>query len=335
MLRTKRFWIGIIIIAVTFYIAFRGIQVGEVLNAIRRLNMWFMIPALVVVWFSYTGRIFRWQLLFTPYHLRWSKVLSTLSIGYFLSNIAPLRLGDVVRAYLLGNIEHVPVARALSSVVVERIADALTVVVFLVVLIPFIPNIPIQLKSAAALGGIAGIVLVVAFALLSLQRERAIRVLRRITSPVRFLQRDSIWRALENVIDGFSLIHSARPLLGVVAWSLLIWVFAALLNWVFMLAIGLNLGFDAAMLTIVATSLAVSLAPTPGQLGIFHAATQFTLTAVYNVPGADALAYAFLIHAYVYVWLMILGIFFMWREGLSYGNLRAVETRAGATNVTV
>ncbi len=331
MLKNKRLWIGLTIVVITFYLAFRGIAVDQVLAAIVRFNLWFLPITIVPFWLSYGGRVFRWQLLFTPYKLRWNKVLATLSIGYFLSNIAPLRIGDLVRAYLLGNIERVPVPRALSSVVVERVSDALSIVLVLVVLLPFIPRIPVQLRSAAAVGGIAGIAMMVAFALLSLQRERGVRFLKRITSRISFVQRESIWRALESLIDGFALIHSPRPLFGVSAWSILIWFFGAVLNWVVMIAMGLHLGFDAAVLTLVATSLAVTVAPTPGQFGVFHAATQFTLVTVYNVPAADALAYAFVVHAYVYIWLMVLGFLFMWREGLSYGKLQTLEARAGAS----
>ncbi len=332
MYRTKRFWIGLAIIVITFFLAFRGIQVGQVVNAAERLDPRFLLLGIVAFWLSYGGRAFRWQLLFTPYKLRLGKVLSTLNIGYFLSNITPLRLGDVVRAYLLANIEHVPTARALSSVVVERISDALTIVLILVLLTPFITNIPAELRSAAGLGGSVGVVMVLAFAILSLQRERAVGLLKRLTARMSFLQRDSVWRALENVIDGFAVLHAARPLFGVIAWSLVIWFVSAIQNWIFMFAIGIHLGFDAALLTIVATSLAVTVAPTPGQLGVFHAATVFALVTVYHVPQADALAYAFLIHAWVYLWLMVLGILSMWREGLSYGKLQAVESRVEAIN---
>jgi glycosyltransferase 2 family protein len=328
LLRTKRFWIGLIIIAVTLYIAFQGIQVDQVISALARIDPWFVPPALILFWLSYGSRVFRWQLLFTPYRLRWSKVLSTLSIGYFLSNITPLRVGDLVRAYLIANIERVPVGRALSSVVIERTADGLTVVLMLVVLLPILPNLPDQARTGGIAFGVVGIAAMVAFALISLQRERGMRLFKRLTGRIRFLQREGLWRSVENLIDGFAVLHSPRPLFGLIAWSISVWFVAAVLNWVGMRSIGLQLGFDAALLVSVVTSLAVTAAPTPGQLGVFHLATQFALTTVYGVSKADALAFAFLIHAYVYVWLMALGTFFIWREGLTFGKLRAVETQA-------
>ncbi len=331
MYRTKRFWIGLLIIAITLYLAFQGIQIGQVVNAVARFNVLFLPPALILFWLSYGSRVFRWQLLFTPYKLRWSKVLSTLCIGYFLSNITPLRVGDLVRAYLIANIERVPVARALSSVVIERVSDGLTVVLLLVALLPIIPNIPPEARSAGAVLGLVGLGAMLVFALISLQRERGVGLLKRLTARIHFLQRDSIWHALENLIDGFAVLHSARPVFGLIIWSILVWFFSGVLNWVAMLSIGLQLGLDAGLLVSVVTALAVTAAPTPGQLGVFHLAAQFALTTVYGVPKADALAFAFLIHAYVYVWLMILGTYYIWREGLSYGKLQAVETSAETT----
>lgn len=328
MLKTRRFWIGIVIIAITLFIAFQGIQLGEVINALGKLSPWFWPPAIVLFWISYGSRVLRWRLLFTPYKPRLSKVLSTLSIGYFLSNITPLRIGDFVRAYLIANIERVPVARALSSVVVERTSDGLSVVLMLLALLPLVPNLPEQVRLAGLAFAVTGSAAMVVFILVSLNRERGIGLLKRLTSKIPFLQKESIWRSLENLVDGFAVLHSARPVVGLIAWSISVWFFSSLLNWWAMRSIGLELGVDAGLLVAVVTSLAVTAAPTPGQLGVFHLAAQFGLTAVYGVPKADALAFAFLIHAYVYVWLMLLGTIFIWKEGLSFGKLQAVESQA-------
>jgi uncharacterized protein (TIRG00374 family) len=328
LLKSKRLWIGLLITTVTLYIAFQGIQFDQLANALGRINYLYLPVGIVVFWLSYGGRVYRWQLLFYPYHLRWNKVLSTLSIGYFLSNITPLRVGDLVRAYLIATIEKVPIPRALSAVVVERTADGLTIVLFLIILLPIIPNLPGQARSAGAVLGVLGLGLLVALALLSLQRTRGIGFLKRVTARVKFLQREALWHALDNLIDGFAVLHAARPILGVALWSISIWFFGAVLNWVVMQAMDIPLGLDAALVIIVVTSLAVTAAPTPGQFGVYHLAAQFALTTVYGLDKSVALAYAFVIHAFVYLSLMVLGTFFMWREGFSYGKLQAVESSA-------
>lgn len=328
MIRTRRFWIGVALIAVTLFLAFRGIEFDKLLTALTRFNPIYLLPAVLFFWFSFGSRVFRWQLLFVPYRIRWNKVLANLSIGYFLSNVTPFRFGDVARAYLLAASEKVPLARSLSTIVVERVSDALTIVLFLVVLLPIIPNLPEEARWSAAVVGAAGLAIFAVLAVLSLKREQGTRVLKRIASPIQFLQRDSIWRALDHLIDGFAVLHSIRPVFGLAAWSIIIWLFAGILNWTVMQAMGIKLGLDAAALVLVATSLSVTFLPTPGQFGSFHAAAVAALTFVYHVDKEEALAFALVIHAYVYIWLMVLGTIFMGREGLSFGQLRAVERQA-------
>ena len=334
MLKTKRFWLGLGLVVISMAIALRGIEFDRLFQAIASINLIYVLPAIILFWLSFGGRAFRWQLLYSPLHVRLSKVLAMLSIGYFLSNIAPLRAGDVVRAYLLARSERVPVARSLSSVVVERVMDLMTVVLLLVVLLPFIPRMPEAARAAGTVMGAAGLVLLVAFALLSLNRERALPLLRRLSSPFPLLKRESIWHAIDRLVDGFAVLHSLRPLAGVIAWSILIWITAGLINWMALMAMGIPLGPTAALLVLVATSLGVTIAPTPGQLGVFDATAQQTLVLVYNVDPARALAYALVIHAYIYVWLMILGGLFMWREGISYGQLQRVENSPGSPGAT-
>src|SRR5262245_24090290 len=56
-------------------------------------------------------------------------VFCYLMIGYMVNAIIPVRLGDLVRAYLLGRRHGIAVSTTLSTVVVERIFDVVAIVV--------------------------------------------------------------------------------------------------------------------------------------------------------------------------------------------------------------
>lgn len=330
MYKSKRFWIGIAITIVSLALAFRGIQLQELFRAFAQLN-WVWLPVLSVAFLaSYAGRVFRWQTLFYPYRVKWVRVLGTLSVGYFLSNITPLRIGDFVRAYLIGRLEQVPVAHALSTVVVERTLDGLTVVLLLVMMLPFVPNLPSEVRGAATVLGISGLALLAGVALISLQRERGIAFLRRLASPFPFLHRESIWQFVNHLIQGFGVVREPRPLLGAIFWSLYTWAFACLLTWLTLYAMGLTLPITAAVLIQVLTALAVTVAPSPGQLGVFHLTAVFALTTFFGVENSIALAFAFVLHGVTYVWLMVLGVFFAWRDGLDLARLQEVGDRGRA-----
>jgi uncharacterized protein (TIRG00374 family) len=324
LIKSWRFWIGLVITIVCLALAFQGIQLDKLAQSFGQFN-WVWLPVLILTFLaSYFGRAFRWQALFYPSRPRWTRVLSTLNVGYFLSNITPARIGDLARAYLLGTLENIPVARALSTVVVERTLDGLTVVVFLIVLLPFIPNLPPEFVNGGLVLGATGIGLLVLLAVVSLQHERGVAFLRKLASPFPFLQREGLWRFVGNLIQGFAVLRSPRPLLIASAWSLEVWLVASFLSWLVMFSMGLQLPFVAGVLIQVLTALAVTVAASPGQLGVFH----FTAVLVLRLFGVDpnqALAYAFVLHGLTYLLLMFLGLGSLWREGLDLTRLQQVS----------
>lgn len=318
-------------------LAFKDIQFGDFIAAFGQIK-WAWLPVLIVTFLvSYVGRAFRWQALFDPYKPSWIRVFGTLSIGYFLSNITPARLGDLVRPFLLGTLEKIPVARAYSTVVIERALDGLTVVLLLVLLLPFIPNLDPQYMNAGLGIGITGIVLLLVLAVISLRPDLGVNFLRKLASPFKFLDREGLWKFIGNLIGGFSVIRSPRPFLTAGFWSLEVWLIASLLAWLTMFSLGIdNLPFTAGVLIQVATALVVTFAASPGQLGVFHLVAKYILVELYHVPPSQALAYAFVLHGISYLMLTLLGLISMWREGLDLAKIQDMSgqqppTEAGTT----
>ncbi len=329
-MKSLRFWIGIVISLACLYFAFQGIQLDKLLEALRDFNYIWLIPASLIFLVSYLARVFRWQLLFAPQKVHWHNVFHTLNIGYFLSNLLPARLGDLVRAYLIGELEGASKARALSTVVVERLSDGLAAVLLLAITALFVPNIPDIAKQGAlsvAIVGVAGILFLV---LISFQKERGLALLRRLTPPISVLHSPRLWGALESLIDGFAILRSPRPLIGVAGWALFAWITGGILYWIIMIGINLQtngtlLPIQAAFLVMTITSLAVVVPSSPGYVGVFHFGAQITLNTVFGVDKSAALSYAFVIHAFTYIWLILLGIYSMWYTGLTYQRLQQIQ----------
>lgn len=331
MLKSWRFWIGLLVSAACLYVAFQGIQFDRLLEALAGINYVWLVVASGLFCVSYSGRVFRWQLLFSPLRLRLGKIFNALNIGYFLSNLLPARIGDLVRAYLIGDIEGVSKARALSTIIVERMSDGLVVVLLLAITAPFVPNIPLEARQGAIGTAIVGIAAVLVLLLLSFQKERGIALLRRMTAPFSFLQHPRLWGALESLIDGFAVLRSPRPLIGVAGWALFAWIVGGVMYWVVMHAMStreLDLPITAAFLVMTVTSLAVVVPSSPGYIGVFHYITVLMLTTVYGVDKNIALSFAVVMHAFTYIWLLVLGIFSIWHEGLSYQRLQSIEIQA-------
>jgi uncharacterized protein (TIRG00374 family) len=328
LLKSKRFWIGGVITIVTLGLAFQGIQFDKLLESFAQFN-WVWLPFLIAVFMlSYAGRAFRWQALFHPYQPRWLRVFDMLNIGYLLNNVTPARIGDLARAYLLGAREKIPVARALSTVVVERALDGLTVVLFLLIMLPFTPRVPEEYVRAALILGAVGLSVLFALAIISYQQARGIAFLQRLAKPFPFLRREGLWRFVEQLLAGFAVIRAPRPLLKAIFWSIEVWFVASVLSWLTMLAMGVDAPLIAGFWVQVATALVVTVAATPGQLGAFHLTAVFVMTTLFGADNNQALAYAFVMHGLTYLMLTLLGIISTLREGIDLAKIQEL----GASN---
>jgi glycosyltransferase 2 family protein len=70
----------------------------------------------------------------------------------------------------------------------------------------------------------------------------------------------------------------------------------------------------------VVVALGATVPSSPGYVGVYHAAAVQALAA-FGVPPNEALAYALVSHAANFGLLIIIGVFYLWREGLSLGQL--------------
>ncbi len=325
MLKSPRFWIGILISLVCLYFAFQGIDCTKLLEALVGINYFWLAVSSALFLVSYGVRVIRWQLLFSPMRLRLGNVFHALNVGYFLSNILPARLGDVARAYLIGELEGVSKARALSTVVVERLSDGLTVVLLISLTALFVPNIPVEAQQGAVVTAIAGIAGIAVLLVLSFNKERGLALLHRLVSPIKFLQHPKLWQILESLIDGFAVLRSPKAILGVGVCALLAWVIGGLTFWTASLATNSSLPLTAAFLVMTATSLMVVIPSSPGYVGVFHAGAVLILTTVFHADQTVALTFAIVIHALTYIWIIVLGVFSMWREGISMTSLQTMQ----------
>jgi uncharacterized protein (TIRG00374 family) len=233
-----------------------------------------------------------------------------------------------VRAYLIGEIEGVSKMHAISTIVVERMSDGLTVVLLLALTALFVPNIPNEARQGAILTAVVGVVAIAFLLLLSFQKERGMNLLKHWTARLPFLQNQKLWSAFESLIDGFAVLRSPRPLVGVAAWALFAWSVGGVMYWVVMRAMNMDQPLAAAFLVMVVTSLVAVALPSAGYAGVFHYFAQQTLVNVFHEDPSRALSYAFVVHALTYLWLIALGVFSMWHEGLSFSKLHAIEIQA-------
>jgi uncharacterized protein (TIRG00374 family) len=233
------------------------------------------------------------------------------------NDILPARMGEIVRAYVLGRQENVSKAATLVTIVVERVFDGLTMLTFLVAG-SFVQNLTdVELNARLRVVGVVFIVAIVALALFAGMPRRVERTadffIQRVPSESLRARATSLTRSL---LDGLGALRSPADSFAVYALSILAWLFETGMYLVIALGFNIALPFPVFLVACAFANL-VTIAPsTPGYVGVFDAPVIYVLTN-FGIEPNLATSYTLILHAGLILPVTLLGFFYVWRAGLS------------------
>jgi uncharacterized protein (TIRG00374 family) len=223
--------LGLAISAGFLYFACRGVDLGESWGHMRRASYPWLLALVAVSIYSNWARAQRWGHFFR--HLRrissYSLFSSTM-IGLAANNVMPLRAGEAVRAYSIRKKEGIPFATALTTVILERMFDMMTVLLLLALalfLIPIPESADAQVGAALRLLSAVTAAAIGVVVFLFFKQELMVRWVEgclgllpsKIAEPRRNL--------LHAFVAGLEALTDRRQLLYICAYSLWLWVCVA------------------------------------------------------------------------------------------------------------
>ncbi len=333
-----RFGISVVIGAALFYLAFRGLAPGRLVDAFAQADYVWILPFLGTLVGVQLFRAWRWRFLLQPVTNTppglW-RLLVISSVGFAAIIMLPLRLGEFVRPYLIADPRNVGpdkatgtgghrlrVSAALGTIAVERVMDGLMVSLFLFTSFGFLADrpgapdwmMPTAYTALAVFGGAT------VFLILGLWRPTfAVQAAGWLTllTPLsrRFGGRLERWRIkvedlLGGLISGFSALSNAGCLFRFVATSLIYWLFNGLGFYVLARAFHLDLPLVSAYAICGMVAIGIILPAGPGLVGNFHEFGKFGLqislpAAVIAGPG---MAFIVAIHGLQFLWYVGVGL---------------------------
>lgn len=323
----KHYLIGGAISLGAGYLFYRMVDWGQMLEALSHMHAWYLLPCLALYVLSYVARAVRWHYLMRPVaRVPFGALFSALLIGFLGNNLLPAHLGEVVRAVVLGRSQGVSKSATFATIVMERIWDGLTVLLLLVFVLVFmdlpegrVAGSPITVDHLR-MGGWWGLGLfgglMVAMQAFRWQRRRALKVCAFCLRPLPGRISDKLLETIDAFADGLATSR-ARDLFWIAVWSLAVWICLGLWAYSLFPAFDLALGPMAGILMEVMVALALLIPTAPGFIGTFHAAA----TAMLLLMGAGAGvagSYAMVLWLVHFVSTTLLGLWFLWREGLSF-----------------
>jgi uncharacterized protein (TIRG00374 family) len=312
-----RFWLGMVISLICLVLVLWNVDFQEVLTALKQANYAWLLPASLPFAGTIISKVLRWQLLFPGDYkrIRREKLFSALMISYALNTILPARLGELGRAYVIGETEGVSKSLALSTIVVEKVLDILTLLLFLVLLLPFV-SLPSWIQRPALIMAPLFVCLFAIILALTYQRKRTLSLASSFLKHIPRLDEERILGSLDSALSGFDVLRSPRRHICLWGWSLAVWGTGPLFMFLMMIAFHINAPFSAAVLLLCVTSLGMTVPSSPGYIGVYHWLVVSTLL-IFNVDRELALSFAFGLHAVTFLPLTLLGIFYMMRENYS------------------
>lgn len=181
----KQVFIGLLISAVFLYLAFRNVNIPEMVEALEKANYWWLLPGIVMMFISLGIRAYRWQFfLLSIAKVPIKKLFSSMMIGYMANNVLPLRLGEIMRALAIGNSAKISRTSAFATILVERIIDVISLLMILGFTV-FFHEFPPNIKNAGLIIFAGSVLLVVFIVLLMEKTDRTIRFVWWLGSPCR------------------------------------------------------------------------------------------------------------------------------------------------------
>ena len=348
MISAGKFWIGIGFSVAFLALFFLTVDVNEMANSLAGANYIFLAPAIIAYLVSVLFRTLRWRVL-----LRHMKPVSTrrlypvVTIGYMANAILPMRLGEIVRSYYIGEREGISKTSALATIFIERVLDALTLLFFMAAIALFVPLSGLA-QAFGDRSGLAWPFLVAVFSapflvafvtllLFAAYPDQTKAVSRAFVRPLPQRFETPIRDMIEYLLRGLIPLRNPRTITHLFLLSIPIWLLEALLFFFIALSFDLHLAFPGigqmAVGMVLVTAIAnigSSIPAAPGGIGLFELITRETLVLLplASVDRSVAAGFATLTHAALIFPMILLGQVFLWTGHISLRKL----TKAGKAN---
>lgn len=280
------------------------VNLQEVEHAMAQINYVFWLSSALIYLLGFFPRGLRWQLMLsTIKKVSLADSTRIVALGYAANNILPLRLGEVVRAYVMGNKNDTSKITCLGSIGAERVIDGIVMVSFLgLSMLSLTASIQQsgELKQilfacgAIFLSAVFLLILILAFSETILQKWK------------------NLWgqtglTIIENLIHSWSFLRTKKILFKVLLLSILVWLIEGAMFVLIAWNMGLSNPAATGYFILGIVNLGILLPSAPGYIGVYQAATVFAFLAL-GYSESAGLAYGLLVHLAQYIPITIIGI---------------------------
>ena len=287
---------GIAISVIAIFFAFKDFKYAEFKEIVSEIKIFYVLLATIFLWMSVFFRGIRWRYLFKQ---NLSPSVNSLyraeMIGYFGNNVLPLRLGEVLRSFIISKEWNLSKSFVLGTVVVERILDTISLSLLSLLLVYIYPLDP-NIKNNIIYFSIS--LLLLLFLILIL-----LQILRKLGLNNKYF----IW--MKKIVNGLSFIDK-KSIIYIVLTSFIIWGIYFLDAYLLQLAFSFELSFSQVLLLLVLSSMAMAIPSAPAMIGTYHYAVKYIMVDLLGYSVSNGNAFAIIIHGYAFILFTLIGAYY-------------------------
>jgi len=320
--------LSVAIAGLFLFLAFRNVPFAELDAALERFDARWLVPAVAISLLLMVMRAWRWQLELRPLqHIGLGRLWIVCAVAYMAINLLPVRLGEVVRPWLLSRRSRVSISNVIGNLVVEKTMDSICIVFYILAGLLTAIDLPPWVRRGAWFPAIAAVLLGAVVVLVWLKGEPFVDRWIVHYLPQRF--GTALKRITRAILDGMRVLPDGRLLLSVFVVSMALWFLPILSSWVIIRAFAFDVPFNAALIVFIFIGFGTALPNAPGMIGTYQYACVLAL-GLFGVPQADALAYGLVLNALQLVSIIAQGLVAYPFAGISVDDFRRAHSELAA-----
>jgi glycosyltransferase 2 family protein len=245
-----------------------NVNLEDLLKNIRNLKLELVLLAIAVDTLNYIAQAVRWKFLLRPiFDISAGKSIQATYVGVFTSNVLPMRLGEIVRGYLVSKWYSKKLSEILPSIIVEHLFEGIWLALGIALTTILIP-LPSYMKTASQLFGFGVIVLAGIF-FYSLLRESKLSAEYH-AERLRRSRGHKFRLFIEQMADGMKRIGLKTDFFLALIVTLFSLAMQALALWLVALAFGIPLEVWQGAVVLVIVRVGVAIPNAPANIGTYQ-----------------------------------------------------------------
>jgi uncharacterized protein (TIRG00374 family) len=306
---------------------FHDVRIGELIRSIATIHWWWVAGAVFLDILSYVCHGIRWSLLLHPIgRISTFRATQAIYAGLFVNEVLPMRMGEVLRIYLVSRWMSARFAAVVPSILVERFFDAVWLALLFGITVLIVP-LPKYLVDAEEILGFAALAATILFIYVVFHKKGGSIGTRRYWRPVRWIS-----SFLDKMAGGIRAIGRSSFFYSGFGISLLLLLGQTLSYWFVMLAYGLELSFWHGAAIFLIVHIGTLIPGSPSNVGTYQFFTVIGLT-LFGINKALATSFSIVVFLILTIPLWVIGMLVFSRLGLSLKRIQTeVSSLAGIGN---